>query len=100
MKAKRKRSTELAAATGSTVPYHEAKLDQVEKPTLLNGDIAKLDGDRQIEVWDVKGDSGIAIRIYSPTHDGKRSKLMFGLKRDAAHTLAYVLAKHLSNSRI
>lgn len=88
----------LAAPTGSTVPFNEAKLDQIEKPTLFDGLICDLPENRRVEVWRVKEDEGYCIRIFRPTNDGKTSKLVFGLKPPAARALMQLLSNQLSNS--
>ena len=89
----------LAAPTGSIVPFNEAKLDQIEKPTLIDGLICDLPGNRRVEVWRVKEDEGYCIRIFRPTNDGKTSKLVFGLKPPAAMALMQLLSKQLSNDQ-
>lgn len=90
----------LDSASGSTVPFNEAKLDQIEKPTLFDGLICDLPDNRRVEVWRVKEDEGYCIRIFRPTNDGKTSKLMFGLKPPAAHALMQLLSKQLSNDAL
>lgn len=94
-----KAESELSPAHGSTVPFNEAKLDQIEKPTLINGLICDLPDNRRVEVWQVKEDDGYCIRIFRPTNDGKTSKLVFGLNPPAAMALAQLLSKQLSNGR-
>lgn len=86
------------AAPCSTVPFNEAKLDKLAKPTLINGLICDLPDNRRVEVWQVKEESGYCIRIFRPTNDGKTSKLMFGLKPPAAMALMQLLSKQLSNA--
>jgi hypothetical protein len=88
---------ELAAPAGLTVPFNEAKLDQLEKPTLIDGLICDLPDNRRVEVWRVKEEDGYFIRIFRPTNDGKTSKLVFGLKPVAATALMTLLLKQLSN---
>lgn len=87
-----------AQATGSTVPFHEADIDEGPR-TMVNGKAIALSGRRIVEVWGVKDETGVAVRIYRPTKDGKTAKLVFGLSEDAAYALLSLLHEHLSNSR-
>lgn len=93
-----KAESELSPAPCSTVPFHEAALDKIEKVTLTKGLIYDLPDNRRVEVWRVKEEEGFAIRIFRPTNDGKTSKLFFGLKPKAAAALADGLCRQLSNS--
>ena len=87
----------LASASGSIVPFNEAKLDQIENPTLIDGLICNLPDNRRVEVWRVKDEDGYCIRIFRSTNDGKTSLLVFGLKPAAAAALMTLLSKQLSN---
>lgn len=88
-----------APESGSTVSFHEAKIDRIEKATLLDGVRVECGEGRSVEVWRVKEEEGYAIRIFRPTNDGKTSKLLFGLKPPAAQALFIALSKHLSNEK-
>ena len=87
----------LASVSGSTVPFHEAVLDKLEKPTLFDGVKVECGEGRSVEVWRIKEEDGCCIRILRPTNDGKISKLVFGLKPPAAAALQIALSRYLSN---
>jgi len=80
--------------TKEIVPLHLADVKRNEKVTLYDGLIANLPGHRRLEVWKIKGDDGICIRIFQPTNDGKVSKLLFGLSPEAGLNLTALLNNH------
>lgn len=82
------------------VPFHKALIlsDEVTKPILFDGSVYKLPGKRRVEVWRVKGNKGLCVRIFRPTDDGKTSKLMFGLQPPAALALFNGLSEKLNGA--
>lgn len=81
------------------VPFDQAKLDQVRNVVLLNGRSINLASDRSVEVHEIEGEAGLCIRIFSRTQDGKTSKLVFGLRPDAAVALHQLLASKVKEKQ-
>lgn len=77
------------------VPFHLAKIPIRDKFFITNGLIAELSNNRRIEVWKVKDEQGICVRIFRPTDDGKTSKMLFGLSPEAAFALGTLLLKQV-----
>jgi hypothetical protein len=78
--------------------FSEAKIDALERATLIDGVKVECGEGRSVEVWRVKEEDGYCIRIFRPTNDSKISKLVFGLKPPAANALMIALSRHINGT--
>ena len=76
---------------GRCVAFHEAEVPGIPFARLYDGSICELPEGRRVEVWRIRDDEGLAVRIFRPTEDGKTSKLKFAISPDGAYALAGAL---------
>lgn len=77
------------------VAWQDADLDKHE-PEITAPIVSNLPGGRRVEVWTCP--MGLCLRLFTPTLDGKLSKLAFGLYEDSARALATALVCKLLNA--
>ena len=78
----------------TTIPFATADLP-VRRSTLTNAQLFTTPDGRRVEVWNIIGETGVAVRFINRTPTGQPTELTFGLHEDSARALLMGLVKCL-----